>query len=389
MSDDSKLASFHDLSVIRLEDTIRALDAMGEGVAVVSVEGKIRFMNRSMTELAGRNMLPGQQARCCDILKHHNDEADACPVRHYPRGKPGHFEVFFPEYRYYEEQVFPVVEGGKPTGFILTVQDRTSQNLATQERRHLYLQVEEALRKLKRAEEEKQRLADQLKETEYRTGLMKLASIVFGELSRASRLLRDGMTMLRTRQEEASCTEAEARETLDELLEAASRTSRILEHLRQLRLGDVNGAQRLSLDSVLQDAVDSSRELASNRGVEIRVEKNSPPAVSGIRPQITGVLSSVILNAVEASKANGGVVTVRSGRDHRSSFVEVHDEGSGIHPEHLEQVFNPFFTTHGTSRRVGLGLTICLAIVQAHDGQVEINSEPGEGTRVRVSLPLD
>ena len=67
--------------------------------------------------------------------------------------------------------------------------------------------------------------------------------------------------------------------------------------------------------------------------------------------------------------------------------IAVIDSGSGIDPKHLENIFNPFFTTKATG--VGLGLAIVSKIVDEHGGKISVDSEPGSGSVFRVYLPME
>ncbi|RME33580.1 MAG: histidine kinase, partial [Deltaproteobacteria bacterium] len=69
--------------------------------------------------------------------------------------------------------------------------------------------------------------------------------------------------------------------------------------------------------------------------------------------------------------------------------VEVVDHGCGIDPEHMARLTDPFFTTRRESGGTGLGLSVSAGIVEEHGGRLEFASRPGEGTRVRVILPLE
>ncbi|HET9372308.1 MAG TPA: ATP-binding protein, partial [Vicinamibacterales bacterium] len=69
-------------------------------------------------------------------------------------------------------------------------------------------------------------------------------------------------------------------------------------------------------------------------------------------------------------------------------FVEVGDTGVGIPQEHLTRIYDPFFTTKPEGRGTGLGLSVTYGIVQEHGGTLICESEAGEGTRFRLSLPL-
>ena len=69
--------------------------------------------------------------------------------------------------------------------------------------------------------------------------------------------------------------------------------------------------------------------------------------------------------------------------------VEIADTGPGIAPEHLQQVFTPFFTTKSQGKGMGLGLSIARDIIRAHQGTITLKSQEGEGTTVAMELPLE
>jgi two-component system sensor histidine kinase HydH len=97
------------------------------------------------------------------------------------------------------------------------------------------------------------------------------------------------------------------------------------------------------------------------------------------------VFLNLILNAAQASDRNG-VITVRTKIAEGFAEAAIIDTGSGIAPEHLDEIFNPFFTSkHGGT---GLGLAIVSRIVDLHGGKVLVESTPGKGSTFRVLLPL-
>ncbi|HYK18082.1 MAG TPA: ATP-binding protein [Bryobacteraceae bacterium] len=97
------------------------------------------------------------------------------------------------------------------------------------------------------------------------------------------------------------------------------------------------------------------------------------------------VIYNLLLNAAQASSP-GGSITVKTRESEGTVEIAVIDRGSGIEPKHLENIFNPFFTTKSTG--VGLGLAIVSKIVDEHEGKIAVESEPGSGTIFRVYLPL-
>lgn len=157
--------------------------------------------------------------------------------------------------------------------------------------------------------------------------------------------------------------------------------TRFLEFARplQLRLSPVD------LHSLLDEAIlhfqkqDPARRLTIHRAYD-----PSLPTVQGDATLLERVFFNLIQNAADASAADG-VVTVKTRALASSLEVAVIDRGSGIRPEHREQIFNPFFTTKASG--VGLGLPIAAKIVDEHGGRLAVQSEPDQGAVFVVQLP--
>jgi len=112
----------------------------------------------------------------------------------------------------------------------------------------------------------------------------------------------------------------------------------------------------------------------------------SLPPLAADRGQLEQVLVNLLMNACDAC-APGGHVTARARAADEGVLLEIVDDGSGIAPEHLPSVLDPFFTTKKRGQGTGLGLTIAADIVKNHGGTLTIDSTPGQGTTVRVVWP--
>jgi PAS domain S-box-containing protein len=136
--------------------------------------------------------------------------------------------------------------------------------------------------------------------------------------------------------------------------------------------------------SLLNSAVSAKR-----LKLDVACPPNLPP-VQADRDQIKQVVLNVVRNAVEALGEGGKieVALAASSRDQEPGLlVRVRDWGPGIPTEHLSRIFEPFFTM-GKPQGTGLGLAICRNIVEAHRGLLQVDSEQGAGTTVRLWLPL-
>ncbi|HME32288.1 MAG TPA: ATP-binding protein [Terriglobales bacterium] len=138
--------------------------------------------------------------------------------------------------------------------------------------------------------------------------------------------------------------------------------------------------------STAEHAVMFARQQAITKRIMIELEiTNTIPPVDHDPNQINQVLLNLLLNAIQSMDKPG---TIRVSLQHEgdSVLITVADEGKGIPPEHLPNIFRPFFTTkgHGT----GLGLSLARRIVEAHGGHIDVISEVGKGTQFLVRLPI-
>ncbi len=114
------------------------------------------------------------------------------------------------------------------------------------------------------------------------------------------------------------------------------------------------------------------------------------PPVSGDPAQIEQVFRNLIVNAAQAmedSTRKELKLSLKPSTDHRAVEAVVYDTGGCIAAEHMDQIFQPFFTTKSEGKGTGLGLPIVKTIVDRHRGSIDVTSEVGRGTRIAVQLP--
>lgn len=142
--------------------------------------------------------------------------------------------------------------------------------------------------------------------------------------------------------------------------------------------------ERIVLAELLDEAIE--RSVASLDGVGVERSYESVPSITGNRPRLCQLFMNLLENAAQAlPPALDGRSMQVSVRDEPPLVVEVRDCGSGICPEDLPGIFEPFYSTR-VGRR-GLGLTVSRAVVEEHGGRLLVDSAPDRGTVFRVELP--
>jgi signal transduction histidine kinase len=144
--------------------------------------------------------------------------------------------------------------------------------------------------------------------------------------------------------------------------------------------------RRSDLNTTVEHAVMLARQQALSRPLEIVLKKNPAlPEIEHDSDQIHQVLLNLLLNAIQAIDG-AGRITVEIETRAQSAVISVSDTGRGILPEHLPNIFRPFYTTKGNG--TGLGLSLARRIVEEHHGHIEVSSTVGKGSKFVVLLPF-
>jgi two-component system NtrC family sensor kinase len=177
----------------------------------------------------------------------------------------------------------------------------------------------------------------------------KILEMALSETVRLSDLLRKMLSFSKPDQEERHPVDINS--VLDEIL---------LLHEKQLKENDINIKSRL----------------AEGLGL-VKASKN----------QLRQVFLNMVANARDAM-AKGGTLTVTTGSDGENVVIDITDTGTGIREEHIDKIFDSFFTTKGEIKGVGLGLSVCYGFIKDHGGEIEVKSQEGVGTTFTIMLPV-
>jgi len=238
---------------------------------------------------------------------------------------------------------------------------------------------------LERARSESERLHARLRGAERLATAGELAASMAHEIRNPLAAIVNATALLT---DEGGLTPAERTATLGAIRTEARRLNRILSDF--LRFARPQEARRATgdLGEVVEHVgalVRDDRSRAPRVDVRVAIDP-AVPRFAFDRDQLTQVLWNVALNGVEAMDGRGRL-SLEVARQNGDVALAVSDTGPGIPRERLPRVFEPFYS--GKPNGSGLGLTIAERIVAAHGGRIEIDSEPGRGTRVTMLFPLE
>lgn len=111
------------------------------------------------------------------------------------------------------------------------------------------------------------------------------------------------------------------------------------------------------------------------------------PQILAVPDQVKQVFLNLLNNAADAC-LHGGVITISTWQVKQRVAVAIQDNGIGIEPEKMDQIFQPFYTTKSSVKGTGLGLSVCHGIIQNHQGEIRAVSQPGKGSTFTVLLPI-
>lgn len=169
----------------------------------------------------------------------------------------------------------------------------------------------------------------------------------------------------------------------------AERATNIVNNLLNFsRTGDAAEFTELDISRVLDDTLQLLEPQLRGNQIEIvrGYDPDSPP-VFGNSGKLQQVFTNLLLNARDAIPAGGSIRISTLPPDHHSLTIEISDSGTGIAPENVAKIYDPFYTTKEVGRGTGLGLAVSYGIVQEHSGHISVESTPGHGTKFRITLP--
>jgi two-component system NtrC family sensor kinase len=236
------------------------------------------------------------------------------------------------------------------------------------------LQMERALRDTQ----------EQLLQSEKLAAMGRLTSQIAHELNNPLYGIMNTLELLKTE----IPAENKRRKILDMALSETIRLSDLLRKMLSFSKPDQEERHPVDLNSVLDEILLLHEKQLKENDINIEVSfVEGLSLVIASKNQLRQVFLNMVANARDAMP-EGGTLSVVTGSDSDKVFVEISDTGTGIREEHLDKIFDSFFTTKGEVKGVGLGLSVCYGFIKDHGGDIEVKSEVAEGTTFTISLPV-
>ena len=247
--------------------------------------------------------------------------------------------------------------------------------------------VEQKTRELKRAHEH-------VLHVEKMATIGKMAAVVAHEINNPLSGILTYAKLLKKwiqRGEAETSKKNDAEQCLDLIADESRRCGDLVKNLLTFSHTSPMNVQTTDLNTVVDRSVRLVAHQLELNGVELHLDLPSNlPAIQCDPGQIEQVLLALIMNAIDAMPRGGNLwVSTRMGDESDELAIEVRDDGSGIPPEILPNIFEPFLTTKETGKSVGLGLAVSQNIIEGHRGRVDVHSEVGKGTTFTVTLPVE
>lgn len=182
---------------------------------------------------------------------------------------------------------------------------------------------------------------------------------------------------------------SEIHELLNGIQEGANRTAEIVKSLKIFSRLDEESVKDFDLNEGLQSTLNI---LQSKITADVNIELNLAeiPTVECLGGKINQVFMNIVgnaIDAVESSKNKEKIIRITSKADDEFVYFEIADNGTGMKPETLQKIFEPFYTTKDVGKGTGLGLSISYNIVRSHSGDIHVTSELGKGSTFTVKIP--
>ncbi len=337
----------------------KVFEALHEGVIILDSKGEIGFLNHAACQFFGLDPENAVGKFISSQIRGLDWQGLAKPARTISRD----LEIFYPENRYLNFYLAPIDDDEADEvgslGYVMLVRDLTTT----------------------RAETEKNLESERL------NALTLLAAGVAHEIGNPLNSLDIHLQLLgRKMRKLPPCDRAPLEEHLNTAREEIQRLDGILKNFLHAVRPTTPHRERQDLHELLHETLRLLEPELVTRKVAVQLDlAESLPPVAIDHGQFQQVFYNLIRNAYQAITGSDGRVTIRTRVNDYEYVISIEDNGSGISPEHMGALFEPYRTTKPSGS--GLGLLIVRRIIREHGGEIAVESEVDHGTRVLIHLP--
>ena len=236
------------------------------------------------------------------------------------------------------------------------------------------LQMERALRHTQ----------EQLLQSEKLAAMGRLTSQIAHELNNPLYGIMNTLELLKTE----IAPENRRRKILEMALSETIRLSDLLRKMLSFSKPDQEDRHWVDINAVLDEILLLHEKQLQENDIKILSKfAEGLGQVKASKNQLRQVFLNMVANARDAM-ADGGTLTVATRAESDNVVIDITDTGSGIRDEHIDRIFDSFFTTKGEVKGVGLGLSVCYGFIKDHGGEITVKSKEGSGTTFSITLPM-
>ena len=382
---------------MRQFDTV--LSSMSDHSYILDLEGKFIYANKPLLKdlKVDASALMGKSHFDLNFSTASEIQNAVAQVAQSREQRSGEIRYCFPwgEVRTYEYLFSPVFDGGREVQAVaaterdVTYRKGVIEDLLKSEEKCEATNVELEQRVEQRTQELQEKQSQYL-HTEKLSTIGKLSASIAHEFNNPLMGVMGILQGLKKSLEKTAKLEEEDVKSLDVAIEESRRMRNLIRNLQDFNKPSLD--RKVLMD--VHEAIDALLLLCKSdfrrKGISVITNyAEGLPPIKAIPDQMKQVFLNLLANAADACRKAGGEIMISTCHDESKVAVSVKDNGIGIEPEKIDVIFEPFYTSKPGVEGTGLGLSVCRGIVQTHNGEIHVESQPGKGSNFTVVLPIN